>query len=146
MIARSHLAFGGDKLVLVGCPNAWKFTGGAHTYTRKLIEENRLLRFDNHESFLVWSKKIKAKLAVVEIDPNGLSTIPTADNTLINLVLGNEQRGIPDELKSVSDYIYTIKHTNAVASINVAASAAIAMNEVSLDGRGEIKGAKMLQE
>ncbi len=52
MIARSHIAFGGNYLILIGDTNRWNFKGGTSTYTRKLIETEQLLIFKTFEAFL----------------------------------------------------------------------------------------------
>ena len=53
MIARSHISFGGNFLILVGGQERWKFKGGTHSYTRKIEDMGKLLIFDKEKDFFV---------------------------------------------------------------------------------------------
>ena len=62
MIARSHISFGGNFLILVGGQERWKFKGGTHSYTRKIEDMGKLLIFDTEDDFFAWSDRLKALL------------------------------------------------------------------------------------
>ena len=59
MIARSHISFGGNFLILIGGQERWKFKGGTHSYTRKIEDQGKLLIFDKEEDFFAWSERLK---------------------------------------------------------------------------------------
>ena len=59
MIARSHISFGGNFLILIGGQERWKFKGGTHSYTRKIEDLGKLLIFDTGKRFFCLVREIK---------------------------------------------------------------------------------------
>lgn len=132
MIARSHLAFGGNLLIIIGDKNKWNFKGGTSTYTRKIDELEKLLFFENFESFLTWNKSQYNNLNIaVEVNEDSQSSMNFSFPTSCNLILGNERTGIPSETLLSCDKTITIPQINAIGSLNVAISASIAFYEFS---------------
>ena len=132
MIARSHLAFGGHLLIIIGDKNKWNFKGGASTYTRKLSESNRLKFFDEFDSFLSWNQKHHNHQNIaIEVDKNSEDSRHFNSPSLCNVILGNERTGIPAETISKCDKTITIPQVNAIGSLNVAISASIIFYELS---------------
>lgn len=132
MIARSHIAFGGNFLILIGEKNKWDFKGGTSTYTRKLIEQDRVLFFETFEELTIWNKvNGNAKNIAVEISENAELTSSFKNYDNCNLILGNERTGIPEDILKQCDFILTIPQVQAIGSLNVAISASIVLYEAS---------------
>lgn len=143
MIARSHIAFGGNFLVLIGPEERWKFKGGTHTYTRKLEDEGKLLTFNNEDQFFQWSTRLGFKNYALEIgeDADSLVGFQFAEKT--NLIVGNESNGLPKEFLDRVDGKITISQMGGVSSLNVAIAASIAFFEMKRDAEsGKIIASK----
>lgn len=130
LIARSHIAFGGDYLVIIAPRESWKFNGGQHSYTRQLQEQNKLVLFENFEEFLNWNRQ-EIKNVSVEIDENAPFINKFDFPEKCNLIFGGETGGIPKDILQLTDDIVTIPQVGKVGSINVAQSAAIVQYTVS---------------
>ena len=98
MIARSHISFGGNFLILVGGQERWKFKGGTHSYTRKIEDLGKLLIFDTEKDFFAWSERLKIVNVGVEIGENEASLIDYNFPDNCNLIFGNERTGLPKEV------------------------------------------------
>lgn len=149
MIARSHIAFGGNLLILIGDSKKWNFKGGTSTYTRKLIELDQLIFFENFEAFMIWNKaKDNAKNVAVEISKEASLTNTFSNYQNTNLILGNERTGIPENVLNKCDQILTIPQVNAIGSLNVAISASIVLYEASKSNStiSKIEGYKFVNE
>jgi len=142
MIARSHLSFGGEYLILIGDKNKWNFKGGPSTYTRKINEAEKLLFFKDFDSFLNWNKNA-VNIAVEIAEESALSsTYKYPENC--NIILGNEGTGLENSIVEKCDQTVTIPQFGAIGSLNVAVSASIVLYELNKN-RGQIatiKGAK----
>ncbi len=147
MIARSHIAFGGHYLIIIGEQNKWDFKGGTSTYTRKLIELEQVLFFETFEQFYIWNKAhINAQNIAIEISELAKQTNSFNDYNNSNLILGNERTGIPESILKQCDHILTIPQIEAIGSLNVAISASIVLYEASknLQTQSKIEGFKFV--
>lgn len=145
MIARSHLAFGGNYLILIGDSNKWNFKGGTSTYTRKINDLEKLLFFDNFNDFLKWNNSNqKTPNLAIEIDKESKNSSQYAFPKNCNVILGNERTGIEKEILSKCDATITIPQVNPIGSLNVAISASIVFYEIgnSIQNSPQIKGYK----
>ncbi len=132
MIARSHLAFGGDLLILIGDENKWNFKGGTSTYTRKLIESEKLLFFKNFKEFRKWNiNHLNFKNLAIEVAENAVKSHQYNYPENCNVILGNERTGIPTEIIKECDLAITIPQITPIGSLNVAISASILFYEIS---------------
>lgn len=132
MIARSHLAFGGNKLIIIGDKNKWNFKGGTSTYTRKIETLGLLLFFEDFETFLNWNREnSNNNNLAVEVDIDSASSASLVYPENCNIILGNERTGIPAEILSKCNKTVTIPQVNAIGSLNVAISASIIFYEFS---------------
>ena len=132
MIARSHLAFGGNHLILIGDKNKWNFKGGTSTYTRKIDELEKLLFFNDFNQFLDWNKlKFRGQNIAIEIENQSKNSSEYNYPQNCNLILGNERTGIEQEILHKCDQVITITQTNPIGSLNVAISASIVFYELS---------------
>jgi len=131
MIARSHLAFGGDFLILIGDQNKWNFKGGTSTYTRKINEQEKLLFFENFDLFLEWNNTQNKGINIaIEIDNNAKDSSEYQYPENCNIILGNERTGIERETLEKCDLVITIPQINPIGSLNVAISASIIFYEI----------------
>ena len=130
MIARSHIAFGGNFLVLIEPEERWKFKGGTHTYTRKLDDMGRLLTFPNEKQFLAWSERLGFSTIAVEIGEQATSVVDFQFPEKCNLIFGNENQGLPNDFLEKVDTKITIPQFGEVSSLNVAVSASIVYFEM----------------
>jgi len=147
MIARSHLAFGGNYLILIGDSTKWNFKGGTSTYTRKINELEKLLFFENFDIYLEWNNSTnKGVNLAIEIDNNSKITSEYNFPENCNLILGNERTGIEELIIDKCDQTITIAQVNSIGSLNVAISASIVFYEISkgIKNRTEIKKYKFI--
>ena len=130
MIARSHISFGGNFLILVGGQERWKFKGGTQAYTRKLEDLGKLLMFDDMEAFLAWSDRLKIPNIGVEIGENEASLVDYQFPENCNLIFGNERTGLPKDITNKMINTLTIPQFGEVGSLNVAVAASIVFYEM----------------
>lgn len=145
MIARSHLAFGGNYLILIGDSNKWNFKGGTSTYTRKINDLEKLLFFEDFNDFLTWNNANEKTLNLaIEIDKESKSSSQYTFPENCNIILGNERTGIEKEILSKCDATITIPQVNPIGSLNVAVSASIVFYEIgkSIQNSPQIKDYK----
>lgn len=145
MIARSHLAFGGNYLILIGDSNKWNFKGGTSTYTRKINDLEKLLFFESFNDFLTWNNSNEKTLNLaIEIDKESKSSSQYDFPKNCNIILGNERTGIEKEILSKCDATVTIPQVNPIGSLNVAVSASIVFYEMgkSIQNSPQIKDYK----
>ena len=144
MIARSHLSFGGNFLILIGDKDKWNFKGGSSTYTRKINEAEKLLFFNDFEEFLDWNKNT-TNIAVEIAEHSKLSSEYTYPKNC-NVILGNERTGLEKSIIEKCDQTITIPQFGNIGSLNVAISASIVLYELnkSRDYLSKIKGAKFI--
>lgn len=131
LIARSHIAFGGENLIIIAPRDSWKFNGGQHSYTRQLQDQGKLLLFETFEAFTIWNNG-KAINIGVEIAENSTFLPEYIFPENCNLILGGETNGLPEEILLYLDDILTIPQIGDIGSINVAQSAAIIQYSVSI--------------
>ncbi len=142
MIARSHLSFGGDFLILIGDENKWNFKGGPSTYTRKINEVEKLLFFKNFDDFIAWNKNEYTNIAV-EIADNAILSSEYNYPENCNIILGNEGTGLEKSIIEKCDQTITIPQFGNIGSLNVAVSASIVLYELNKNRPiSKIKGAK----
>ncbi len=129
MIARSHKAFGGNFLVIIGDEDKWKFKGGVHTYTRQLDEQGKVITLKNLEEFVEWKNQYSYPTLAIEIHENAQNLMGFEFPEMCNIMVGNEAIGLPNKVLEACDQVLTIPQFGKVGSLNVAVSASIAMAE-----------------
>lgn len=147
MIARSHLAFGGNYLILIGDSSRWNFKGGTSTYTRKINDLEKLLFFKEFSDFIKWNNSTNKGLNLaVEIDNVSKSTSEYNFPLNCNIILGNERTGIEQQVINECDQTITIPQVNPIGSLNVAISASIVFYEIGkgIQNETQIKDYKFI--
>ncbi len=134
MIVRSHVAFGGDALVVVD-PVPWAFRKKFQSVSRKLEREARIVQVPDDDAFFAWCAADGCAPVALEI--GGASIAGAAFPERVALVVGNEQRGLPATFLARCAAVMTIPQFAPVASLNVAIAASIAIYEINR-GRSDV--------
>lgn len=129
MIIRSHVAFGGDKVIFVGYEEPWKFKKGSQAFSRKLESSCQIKHFRNDLDFFNWSEEQRLKNLAIEITESSELITNFNFTESSNLIVGNEAIGLPTNFLEKCDAIITIPQFGFAECLNVAVSASIAMHE-----------------
>lgn len=129
MIIRSHVAFGGDKIVFVGYDKPWDFKKGSQAFSRKLESECEFLHFKNEIDFFKWSKREGILNYAVEINEEATVLSETKFAPISNLIVGSEKLGLPADFVTQCDSVIVIPQFGQVECLNVSISSSIAMYE-----------------
>lgn len=131
LITRSHVAFGGDKLVFLGYPLPWEYKKGSQAFSRKLEKQCDILHFVSDDKFFEWCNQYQYTPIAMEISAEAKPLPDYKFPKRVALVVGNEALGLPELfLFRCSDNLL-IPQFGDVGSLNVAISASIAMYEVT---------------
>lgn len=127
ILIRSHLAFGGAQVVVVG-REPWALKRRAQAFSRRLEHLCEIVRCLDDDAFLTWCTKADAHPVAVEIatPPAFLPDYPFRPR--VALIVGNEGRGLPALIERCEGVV-TIPQFGAVACLNTAAAGSIAMYE-----------------
>lgn len=128
MIVRSHVAFGGSSLVLIG-PEPWRFRKGSQAFSRKLERLCDLVFLPDFDSFLGWSERGGWTPVALEISPASVALPQFVMPDRPALVLGNEGSGLPPSVLQRCASIVSIPQYGPTECLNVAVAASIAMYE-----------------
>lgn len=137
-IIRSHVAFGGKKLIFVGYKDPFEVKRGTLKFSKRLEQRCDILNFSDDESFLKWSKENQYKNLAVEISANAKSIVSKKFPENFNLILGNEVRGLPHHFLDKVDEVITIPHHGQVGSLNVAVAASLCFYEITRLQKSEL--------
>jgi 23S rRNA (guanosine2251-2'-O)-methyltransferase len=130
MIVRSHVAFGGEEIVIIGS-EPWQFKKRAQSFSRRLERLCRLRHLDDDEAFFDWCRDASIVPVAIEIArPSSLLrdfTFPSR----VAVVVGNEGRGLSAEFRRRCAATVTIPQFGPARSLNAAVSASIVMYELT---------------
>jgi tRNA G18 (ribose-2'-O)-methylase SpoU len=143
MIVRSHVAFGGEDIVVIGA-EPWQFKKRAQAFSRRLEKICNFIYLRDESSFFEWSMNASVVPIAIEIDRNATMLSEYAFPTRLALVIGNERFGLSASFLAQCAATVTIPQFGPVGSLNAAISASIAMYEVTRhsDTRRQIVGTK----
>lgn len=145
MIVRSHVAFGGQGLVIIG-QEPWQFKKRAQAFSRHLERLCSFTFLTDEDAFFEWCRSENVVPVAVEIadPPNFLPAATFPERTA--LVIGNERTGLADSFLARCQQVVTIPQFGSVRCLNAAASAVVAMYEItrSRDVQLPIGGGKYL--
>ena len=132
MIARTHVALGGDMLVdVVDGEKPWTWNQRSVYWSRGVHKSVDLKSFTDFDAFVRWAhEERKQEIVAVEISESAvmLPDFQFPDHPI--LLLGNETVGIPREMLARCDHVVVIPHFGPiVGSLNVSNAAAIVMYE-----------------
>ncbi|MDF7822339.1 TrmH family RNA methyltransferase [Runella sp. MFBS21] len=137
MITRSHVAFGGGKLIFLGYEKPWEFCDEASAYATNLQNKCSIMHFMTLQSFVDWSKDNDFVNYAIEISDNSKSITGYNFTRKCNFIFGNEFTGLSQEILSTCSDTLVIPQFGLVGSLNVAVAASISFYEFTR-GRGNI--------
>ena len=148
MIVRSHVAFGGDKVVFVGHELPWRFRKSTQAFSRKLEKICELVYLREDEEFFKWCHDHNLSSVAIEISPNtsDLRNFEFPQRTA--LIVGSEAIGLTTDFLARCDAIVRIPQFGQVECLNVAVSASVAMYELNRTNvhANNVSGSKYLVE
>ncbi|MDX1907150.1 MAG: TrmH family RNA methyltransferase [Bacteroidia bacterium] len=139
MITRSHVAFGGQKLIFVGYDRPWQYRSGTQGFSRKLEATCEVLHFETVAAFLSWSLAESISCIAVEITETAANLPGYPFPETCNLIVGSEKNGISEDLLAACHGIVTIPQFGPAACLNVAVAASIAMYEYTRACEGQVR-------
>ena len=130
MVVRSHVAFGGEEILLIGA-EPWRFKKRAQGFSRRLERLCRFRYLKDEGSFFQWCRESSVTPIAIEIAerPTLLPDFHFPDRAAI--VIGNEGKGLSTSFLSKCAATVTIPQFGAVGSLNAAVSASIVMYELT---------------
>lgn len=130
MIVRSHVAFGGAEIVVVG-QEPWRFKKRAQGFSRRLERLCNFVYLKEEDEFFGWCERETVVPIAIEIGspPTYLPDFRFPERTA--LVIGNERTGLSRACRTRCRAVVTIPQFGPVGSLNAAVSASIAMYELT---------------
>ncbi len=143
-IVRTHMAFGGDSLVMVGHDLPWRFKKNTQAFSRKLEKLCEITYLESDEALFEWFVQNDWSPVAVEIrdDAHPITTFEWPERPAV--VLGNEGTGLSDRFLDRCERAVRIPQYGPVSCLNVATAYAIAAHEFrrgSGEGR-QVEGTK----
>lgn len=129
IIVRAHVAFGGDKIIVIGS-EPWQFKKRAQAFSRRLEKNCEFIYLKKDDEFFDWCKKEDISPIAIEINspPTFLPEFKFPER--IALVIGNEGKGLSQEFLKRCKATVTIPQFGSVECLNAAVSSCIAMYEI----------------
>jgi 23S rRNA (guanosine2251-2'-O)-methyltransferase len=130
MIVRSHVAFGGEDIVIIG-HEPWRFKKRAQGFSRRLEKLCSFVYLEDEETFFAWCGQHDVTPIAIEIGspPTFLPDFTFPQRTA--LLIGNERSGLSAACRNRCQGTVTIPQFGPVGSLNAAVSASIAMYELT---------------
>jgi 23S rRNA (guanosine2251-2'-O)-methyltransferase len=128
IIVRTHVAFGGEKLVIIG-PAPWRFRRRAQTFSRRLEKMTEIIHLEDDDAFFDWCKKERFTPVAIEIaeQPSYLPSFKFPARPAI--IVGHETNGLPQDFLRRCGAIVTIPQFGPVECLNAAVSCCLAIYE-----------------
>ena len=138
MIIRSHVAFGGNKIIFLGYDEPYKFTRKHRSISRSLERYCEFIHLKDQNEFFEWAEKNNFHTIAAEITDKAINLplFQFPDN--VALIMGPESGGLEDEFINKCSSVVKIPQFGYIGSMNVAISASIIMYEISR-GRTDLK-------
>jgi tRNA G18 (ribose-2'-O)-methylase SpoU len=131
MIVRSHVAFGGERIVMVGYEQPWRFGKGSQAFSRRLEQLAEFVYLPDDDAFFAWSAQEAVAPVALEIAAPPVYLDEAHFPGRVALVVGRESSGLPPDFTARCAQTLTIPQFGAVASLNVAVAARLAMYELN---------------
>jgi tRNA G18 (ribose-2'-O)-methylase SpoU len=130
MILRTHVAFGGERFVMVG-PEPWRFKKRTQAFSRRLEKISSIIYLPNDDSLFDWCRVERFTPVAVEIAeaPVLLPSFNFPDRPAI--IVGHEGNGLSSEFLQRCSHVVTIPQFGPVGCLNVAVSCCIAIYELN---------------
>ncbi|MBU1070757.1 RNA methyltransferase [Myxococcota bacterium] len=131
MIIRSHVAFGGDKVVFVGHELPWRFKKGTQAFSRKLEKICELVYLREDNELFDWCQQNNLASVAIEISQNASDLRGFSFPQRTALIVGNEASGLTGEFLARCNAVVKIPQFGQVECLNVAVSASVTMYELN---------------
>src|SRR5678816_1970618 len=120
MIVRSHVAFGGDRIVMLGNEQPWKFGKATQAFSRRLEKLCEFVHLPSDDQFFEWCEQERLTVVALEISspPTYLGEFVFPER--VALVVGRESTGLPADFLARCTHVVTVPQFGAVGSLNVA--------------------------
>jgi tRNA G18 (ribose-2'-O)-methylase SpoU len=128
IVVRTHVAFGGGPLVIVGS-EPWRFKKRAQAFSRRLERQCQIVHIPTDDELFKWCDKESFTPVAIEIAEH--SELLTRFRFPINpaIIVGNEGVGLPENVLSRIKHVVTIPQFGPVECLNAAVSCCIAIYE-----------------
>jgi 23S rRNA (guanosine2251-2'-O)-methyltransferase len=130
MIVRSHAAFGGQAIVIIG-QEPWQFKKRAQAFSRHLERLCTFMYLPNEGAFFEWCRSEDIIPVAVEIADPPLFLPGATFPERTALVIGNERTGLGGNFLAKCQRVVTIPQFGPVGCLNAAAAAVVAMYEIT---------------
>ena len=130
MIVRTHVAFGGEKLIVVG-PDPWRLKKRAQGFSRRLEKVTEMLHVPDDDAFFAWCEAERYVPVAIEIAeaPVYLPGFVFPERPAV--IVGNEAKGLPKAFLERCAHVLTIPQFGRVRCLNTAVSCSIALYELN---------------
>jgi tRNA G18 (ribose-2'-O)-methylase SpoU len=125
MILRTHVAFGGERFVMVG-PEPWRFKKRTQAFSRRLEKVCRIVYLPDDDALFDWCRAERFVPVAIEIAeaPVLLPSFRFPERPAI--IVGHEGKGLSSEFLQRCAHGVTIPQFGPVGGLNVAVSCRIA--------------------
>ena len=130
MIVRTHVAFGGERLVFVG-PDPWRFKKRTQAFSRRLERVTPIVHIPDDDAFFRWCAEESFVPVAIEISENPVYLPRFTFPERPAVIVGHEGRGLPEEFMRRCASVVTIPQFGGVACLNAAISCCIALYELN---------------
>ena len=130
VILRTHVAFGGERFVMVG-PEPWRFKKRTQAFSRRVEKICSIIYLPDDDSLLDWCRAERFAVVAIEIsqDPVLLPAFHFPERPAI--IVGHEGKGLSNEFLQRCPHVVTIPQFGPVGCLNVAVSCSIALYELN---------------
>ena len=130
MILRTHVAFGGERFVMVG-PEPWRFKKRTQAFSRRLEKVCRIIYLPDDDALFDWCRAERFVPVAIEIAeaPVLLPSFRFPERPAI--IVGHEGKGLSSEFLQRCAHVVTIPQFGPVGCLNVAVSGSIAIYELN---------------
>lgn len=130
MIVRSHVALGGDRIVLLGHEQPWQFGKQTQAFSRRLEKLCEFIQLPGEDEFFGWCERERLVTVGLEIKspPQYLDEFVFPER--VALVVGRESSGLPAPFLARCMHVVTIPQFGPAGSLNVAVASSLAMYEM----------------
>jgi tRNA G18 (ribose-2'-O)-methylase SpoU len=130
MIVRSHVALGGDRVIVLGHEQPWRFGKGTRAFSRRLEALCEFVHLRTDDEFFAWCTREGLAPVALEIQapPHYLDEFAFPER--VALVVGRESSGLAPGFLARCAHVVTVPQFGPVGSLNVAVAASVAMYEL----------------
>lgn len=129
MIVRSHVAFGGRRVVMLGYDRPWRFGPGTRAFSRGLEGRCEFVYLAGDDDFFQWCAADSVSPVALEVASPPALLDEFAFPPAAALVVGDERMGLPAEFLARCAGVATVPQYGPVGSLNVAVACSLGMYE-----------------